>query len=60
MDWCLNRGSADDGRTYGDVVAQTRSELADIADSIRSHRFIEPLRTRRSAKSGWLPSRGAA
>src|SRR5436190_6794472 len=34
------------GSLAGDVVAQTRSELADIAESIRSHRFIELLRTR--------------
>jgi hypothetical protein len=34
------------GASAGDVVAQTRSELADIADSIRSHRFLELLRTR--------------
>ena len=34
------------GASAGDVVAQTRSELADIAESIRSHRFIELLRTR--------------
>lgn len=34
------------GASAGDVVAQTRSELADVAESIRSHRFIELLRTR--------------
>jgi TENA/THI-4/PQQC family len=34
------------GASAGDVVAQTRSELADVAESIRSHRFLELLRTR--------------
>jgi thiaminase len=34
------------GASAGDVVGQTRSELADVAESIRSHRFIELLRTR--------------
>lgn len=30
----------------GELVAQTRSELADVAETIRSHRFLELLRSR--------------
>lgn len=30
----------------GELVAQTRSELADVAEAIRSHRFLELLRSR--------------
>jgi hypothetical protein len=29
-----------------ELVAQTRRELAEIAEAIRSHRFLERLRTR--------------
>jgi hypothetical protein len=34
------------GLPAGELVAQTRSELADAAEAIRSHRFLELLRTR--------------
>lgn len=31
-------------RDAGELVAQTRGELADVAEAIRSHRFLEKLR----------------
>src|SRR6266498_3185883 len=34
------------GATAGELVAQTQRELAEIAEAIRSHRFLERLRTR--------------
>jgi hypothetical protein len=34
------------GTCAGELVAQTASELADVAEAIRSHRFLELLRSR--------------
>lgn len=34
------------GDTAGELVAQTRSELVETAEAIRSHRFLEHLRAR--------------
>jgi thiaminase len=34
------------GTSAGELVAQTRNELADVAEAIRSHRFLELLRSR--------------
>ena len=34
------------GATAGELVAQTQRELAEIAEAIRSHRFLDGLRTR--------------
>jgi thiaminase len=34
------------GATAGELVAQTQRELAEIAEAIRAHRFLERLRTR--------------
>jgi thiaminase len=34
------------GITAGELVAETRHELVDTADAIRSHRFLERLRAR--------------
>jgi hypothetical protein len=34
------------GTSAGELVAQTESELAEVAEAIRSHRFLELLRSR--------------
>jgi thiaminase len=34
------------GTSAGELVAQTQGELADVAEAIRSHRFLELLRSR--------------
>ena len=61
MDWkACSEGVPMTSASAGDVVAQTRSELADIADSIRSHRFLELLRTRDVPKARLAALAGGA